>query len=398
MSNQNIQTLAVHVGRPQPEEYGAPAEVPISNAVSYRATDAATLHALLAGEAPGYSYSRYGSPTLAAFEEAVLTLEGAACARTFASGMAAVHAALLLSGLGAGDTVVAARDCYGATFAMLDTLMRRLGVTTHFVDASDLAAVAAALAEHRPRAMIVEPVSNPLLKLVDIAAVAELCRSQPTQLIVDSTFTTPYLLRPLALGADIVLHSVSKYLSGHDDVLGGVIVAGPQYAAPLRELTIMLGSGLGPQEAYLALRGLRTLPLRMREHCANAARVAAWLAEQPAIAGVYYPGLPSHPQHALALRMLPHGYGGIVAFSLRRAEEPAALAFLDALRLIIPVTTLGGVASQIMYPPRSSHKALPAATRLALGINDGFLRLSVGIEAVDDLIADLEQALNVTKP
>jgi cystathionine beta-lyase/cystathionine gamma-synthase len=392
MTIPSIETLAVHAGRPAPVPGGAPSEPPIAQAVSYRAPDAAALHAMLAGEAPGHAYSRYGSPSNEALEQAMCSLEGAGTARAFASGMAAIHAALLLSGLEAGDRVVAAQDCYGATFSMLDGLLRRLGVATHFVDASDLDALRDTVARLRPRALIVEPISNPLLKLADVESIATICRGLGAQLIVDSTFATPYLLRPLALGADIVVHSLTKYLSGHDDMLGGMVLAGASYAEALRDLAIITGGVLGPQEAYLALRGLRTLPLRMREHCANAARMAAWLAEQPGVARVYYPGLESHPQHALARRLLLAGFGGMVAFSLR-GGEPEVLRFMDALQLVMPVTTLGGVASQLLYPARSSHRALPAERRRELGIDDGLLRLSVGIEAIEDIQADLERAL-----
>jgi cystathionine beta-lyase/cystathionine gamma-synthase len=307
--------------------------------------------------------------------------------------MAAVHVALLLTGLRAGDTLLAAQDSYGATFALADSVLRRLGVRPVFVDASDLAAVGAALAEHRPRALIVEPISNPLLRLCDVGALAELCHGHGAQLVVDATFASPYLLRPLEHGADIVLHSVSKYIGGHDDVLGGVVLAGERYAEELRSLVILTGGVLDPHAAYLALRGLRTLPLRMREQCRNALAVAGWLAEQPGVARVHYPGLPSHPQHELARRMLPAGFGGVVAFELAEGDSPMVHRFLDALELVLPVTTLGGVASQILYPAMSSHRALEPERRRALGIGDGLLRLSVGIEEAADITADLATAL-----
>lgn len=390
-----IFTAAVHAGRPENGDPSIPSVPGIDLSVSFRAADAATLHAMLSGEQPGYSYSRYGSPTNAAFEAALCQLEGAATARACASGMAAVHVALLLSGLQAGDTLLAAQDSYGATFALADTVLRRLGVRTIFVDATSPDAVAAALAEHQPRALIVEPISNPLLRICDVGTLAGLCHERGAQLIVDATFATPYLLRPLELGADIVVHSVSKYIGGHDDVLGGVVLAGPHYAADLRSLTILTGGLLDPHAAYLALRGLRTLPLRMREHCRNALAVAVWLAEQPGVARVHYPGLPTHPQHDLARRMLPDGFGGVLAFELANGDSAAVHRFLDALRLVLPVTTLGGVASQILYPALSSHRALEAERRRSLGIGDGLLRLSVGIEDADDIIADLDRALTV---
>lgn len=385
-------TTAVRAGRPERGDPSIPSVPGIDLSVSFRAASAADLHAMLGGEVEGFSYSRYGSPTNSAFEAAIGALEGADTARACASGMAAIQVALLLSGLQAGDKLLVAQDLYGATFAVIDTLFRRLGVRPIFVDTTDLAAVGAALAEHRPCAMIVEPVSNPLLRLCDIGAIAGLARAQGTQLIVDATFTTPYLLRPLEHGANIVVHSVTKYIGGHDDVLGGVVLARAEHAAELRGLTILTGGLLDPHAAYLALRGLRTLPLRMREHCRNALEVARWLSEQPGVAHVYYPGLPDHPQHDLARRMLPNGFGGMVAFDLAGAGEPEVLRFMDALRLILPVTTLGGVSSQLLYPAQSSHRSLPPPRRRSLGIGDGLLRLSVGIEDPADIIADLEGA------
>ncbi|MCU0493059.1 MAG: PLP-dependent aspartate aminotransferase family protein [Chloroflexaceae bacterium] len=387
-------TAAVHAGRPESGDPSIPSVPGIDLAVSFRAENAATLHAMLAGEQPGFAYSRYGSPTLEAFSQAMCALEGADTAWACASGMAAIHVALLLSGVQAGETLLAAQDCYGATFAILDGPLRQLGVRPVFVDATDPAALEAALIEYRPRALLVEPISNPLLKLCDVATAAELAHRHGAQLIVDSTFATPYLLRPFALGADIVVHSTSKYIGGHDDVLGGVVLARASYAASLRQLMILTGALLGPQEAYLALRGLRTLPLRMREHCHNAAQVSAWLSEQPAVARVYYPGLASHPQHALASRMLQGGFGGMVAFDIRDADGERVERFFDSLKLVLPVTTLGGVASQILYPARSSHRALPVERRHAIGIGDGLVRLSVGIEDPADIMEDLARALS----
>lgn len=391
--NEKIFTTAIHAGRPEEGPSSLPSVPGIELAVSYRAPDAATLHARLGGETHGFSYSRYGNPTNAALEQALCTLEGAGTARACASGMAAVHVALLLTGLQANDTLLLAQDSYGATFALVDTVMRRLGVHPVFVDATDRASLGAALAEHRPRALLVEPISNPLLRLCDVAAAARLCAEHEVQLIVDATFATPYLMRPLSLGADIVVHSLSKYIGGHDDLLGGIVLAREEYAEELRSLTILTGGLLDPHAAYMALRGLRTLPLRMREHCRNAAIVAEWLIEQPQIAAVYYPGLEAHPQHAIAANLLPNGFGGMLAFDLHGGDEAAVLRLLDKLRMILPVTTLGGVASQILYPARSSHRALPVERRRSLGIGEGLLRLSVGIEDPDDIIADLAQAL-----
>jgi cystathionine gamma-synthase/methionine-gamma-lyase len=308
--------------------------------------------------------------------------------------MAAVHAALLAAGVRAGSSVVTAQDCYGATYSLLSTLMAEQGVAVAFVDVADLAQVQAALAQHRPAALLVETISNPLLKLSDIAALAGIAHAAGAALIVDSTFATPYLCQPLSLGADYVVHSASKYIGGHGDVLAGVVVTSNDNRQRLFTLEKLLGAVLAPEVAWLALRGLKTLPLRMERHCANALHVARWLATHPAVARVHYPGLPSHPQHDLAERLLGgRGYGGMIAFELRGGTQAAAFRFLDALKLILPATTLGDVYSLALYPVMASHRAVPPAERARLGISDGLLRLSIGIEDAADIVADLEQAL-----
>ena len=392
--SRTIYTAAVHAGRPESGDPSISSVPPIDLSVSFRGTDAATLHAMLGNEQPGFSYSRYGSPTLSAFEQAMCELEGAGTARACASGMAAIHLGLLLSGLRSGDTILAAQDSYGATFAVLNTVFRNLGVTPVFVDTTDPNAVEAALAEHKPRALIVEPISNPLLRVSNIPVLADLTHQANALLIVDATFTTPFLMRTFDLGADIVIHSVSKYIGGHDDVLGGIVLARAEFAAELRSLIILTGGLMDPHAAYLALRGLRTLPLRMREHCRNAAIVADWLRAHPKVSQVYYPGFSDHPHHELASAMLRSGYGGMVAFDIADADTAAVERFMDGLKLVLPVTTLGGVASQLLYPALASHRALPPERRRALGIGDGLVRLSVGIEDPDDISADLDGALS----
>ncbi len=390
----SIYTQAVHAGERQPAPREVPVTTPIYHSVGYLEPSAARMEAVFAGEQAGYVYRRYESPTVDAFERAVAVLEGGEAAFATASGMAAVHAALLAAGVRAGSTVVAAQDCYGATYSLLSTLMTEQGVAVAFVDVTDLAQLQAALAEHRPAALLVETISNPLLKLADISALAKLARAAGAALIVDSTFATPYLCQPLALGADYVVHSASKYIGGHGDVLAGVVVTSLANRQRLFTLEKLLGAVLAPEVAWLALRGLKTLPLRMERHCANALHVAQRLAAHPAVARVHYPGLPSHPQHDLAERLLGgRGCGGMVAFELREATQAAAFRFLDALKLILPATTLGDVYSLALYPVMASHRAVPPAERARLGISDGLLRLSVGIEDVADIVADLQQAL-----
>jgi cystathionine beta-lyase/cystathionine gamma-synthase len=390
----SIYTQAVHAGERTPAPAETSVTTPIYHSVGYLEPSAARMEAVFAGEQAGYVYRRYESPTVDAFERAVATLEGGEAAFATASGMAAVHAALLAAGARSGSAVVAAQECYGATYSLLSTLMAEQGVAVAFVDVADLTQVQAALAEHRPVALLVETISNPLLKLAEIAALARLAHAAGAALIVDSTFATPYLCQPLSLGADYVVHSASKYIGGHGDVLAGVVVTSAPNRQRLFTLEKLLGAVLAPEVAWLALRGLKTLPLRMERHCANALHVAAWLATHPAVARVHYPGLPGHPQHELAQRLFGgRGYGGMVAFELRDGTQDAAFRFLDALQLILPATTLGDVYSLALYPVMASHRTVPPAERARLGITDGLLRLSIGIEDPTDIVADVAQAL-----
>jgi cystathionine gamma-synthase/methionine-gamma-lyase len=352
------------------------------------------LDQVFAGSREGYVYARYGSPTVTALEEAVATLENGEAALAFASGMAAIHAALLAVGTRAGSAVVAARDIYGTTYALLDQLMRTQGVTVRFVDATDLDAVEAACADLQPVALLVETISNPLLKVADLPRLADIAHRHSTAFLVDSTFATPYLVRPLGLGADVVIHSATKYLAGHGDVLGGVVVTSDAMRADLFEVLKVTGGNLGPQEAWLALRGLRTLPLRMLRHCENALSIALWLQDHPRVTQVLYPGLPSHAQHRLSKKLFGDaGYGGMVSFEIADAGQREVFRFFEALDLCLPATTLGDVHSLFLYPAHSSHRSLTAEEQAGIGIGKGLVRMSVGIEAIEDLLQDLGQAL-----
>jgi cystathionine gamma-synthase/methionine-gamma-lyase len=390
----SIFTQAVHAGERQPTPQETPVTTPIYHSVGYLEPSAAAMDAVFAGEAHGYVYRRYESPTVDAFERAMAALEGGEAAFAVASGMAAIHAALLGAGAAAGSHVVAAADCYGATYSLLSTLLTRQGVTVHFVDVTDVEEVTLVLQQVRPAALLIETVSNPLLKVAHIAALAECAHSAGAALIVDNTFPTPYLCRPLLLGADYSVHSASKYLGGHGDVLAGVVVTSVANRQRLFALEKLIGAVLAPEVAWLALRGLKTLPLRMERHCQNALVVARWLAEHPAVAHVNYPGLSIHPQHELAAQQFERrGFGGMISFELKQATQAAAFRFLDALQLVLPATTLGDVYSLALYPVMASHRAVPPAERARVGIGDGLLRLSIGIEDVQDVIADLDQAL-----
>ena len=263
-----------------------------------------------------------------------------------------------------------------------------------FVDISDPDAVGKAVASTRPAAVLCETVSNPLLKVADLPTLADLAHAKGARLLVDNTFATPYLCQPLALGADLVVHSVTKYLAGHGDVMAGAVLGSEEQAHTLRENQKLLGANLAPEPAWLAHRGLRTFWVRVREQFANAERVAGWLAERGDIALVHYPGLPGHPQHSVAARLFEgRGFGGVVSFELRGADRAQVFSFMDALELVLPATTLGDVFSLVLYPAHSSHRLVPPEVRAALGITEGLVRLSVGLEAVEDITADLAQAL-----
>jgi cystathionine gamma-synthase/methionine-gamma-lyase len=388
-------TRAVHAGERVPPADYVPVAAPIHSSVGFLYESLDDLDAVFATTREGYVYPRYGSPTVTAFEVAVANLEGGEAAFAFASGMAAIHAALLAAGARAGAAVVAALDLYGATTLLLQRLLSTLGVTARLVDVTDLAAVETALAETRPAVLLAEILSNPLIKVADVPALAELAHRYGAQCLIDNTFASPYLFNPLAHGADYAIHSATKYIGGHGDVMAGVVVTSAENRRKLYELNKLVGGVLGPFEAWLALRGLKTLPLRMRQQCANAQRVAEWLAAQPRVACVNYPGLPAHPQHTLAQRLFGNqGSGGMLSFEIAGADKAMAFRFMEALKLCLPATTLGDIYTLVLHPATTSHRGLTPEQRAQVGIRDGLVRLSAGIEAADDIIADLAQALS----
>lgn len=391
---QAFATRAVHAGERAARPDYTPVAGPIQPSVGYVYDSMADLDAIFANEREGYVYARYGSPTLSAFEQAMAELEGGESALAFASGMAALHAALLVAGVRAGAAVVAAVDLYGATYTLLHQLFTELGATVRFVDVGDPAAVEAALAETRPAALLAETISNPLLKVADVPALAGLAGRVGAQLLIDNTFASPYLFNPLAHGAHMAIHSATKFIAGHGDTLAGVVVTSAGLRRRLFELNKLVGGVLGPFEAWLALRGLKTLPLRLRQQCHNAARLAEWLSAHPRVAAVYYPGLAEHPQHHLARQLFGgRGYGAVLSFEIKDADQAAVFRFMEALKLCLPATTLGDVYSLVLHPATSSHRSLSPAERARIGIRDNLVRLSAGIEDVADIMADLEQAL-----
>ncbi len=389
-----LDTLAVHAGdRKKPGEY-IPATTPIYGASSYYYERVEDLDRVFKDEAAGHGYSRYGNPTTAALEELVATLEGGDLAVATSSGMAALHLALLAAITDRRKSIVAANVLYGQTFTLLMNVLEPGGVDVSFADPCDLQAFEAAVAEAKPACVLVETMSNPLLRVPEIDKVTEIAHRHGALVIVDATFTTPVLMQPMKLGADFVIHSATKFLSGHGDVLGGVVVARDEHRAVLQALTRTLGPNLGPFEAYLAMRGIKTLPLRMERQCRNACRVAAWLSGHPRVEKVYFPGDPRHPDAAAVKRLLPDGlYGAVVSFEIKDAKQPDIFRFIDALQLVVGATTLGDVHTLVLYPVMSSHRDLAPKQRERLGIRENLLRLSVGIEAVEDVEADLDRAL-----
>jgi cystathionine gamma-lyase len=339
----------------------------------------------------GFEYSRTQNPTRFAFERCVASLENGAHAFAFASGMAAT--ATMLETLDSGSHVVAMDDLYGGTRRLFERVRRRsAGLDFTYADLSKSGALEAALTA-KTKLIWVETPTNPLLRLVDIAEVAKIGRARGITTVVDNTFASPYVQRPLELGIDVVMHSATKYLNGHSDVVNGVLAIGPDEA--LREklafLQNSIGAVAGPFDSFMALRGLKTLAIRMERHCQSALKIAAWLEKQPKVARVFYPGLASHPQHALARRQMP-GFGGMISAELKGGLG-AAKRFLERTQLFALAESLGGVESLIEHPAIMTHASVPPEVRAQLGIGDGLVRLSVGIEDVNDLMADLEEAL-----
>jgi cystathionine gamma-lyase len=335
----------------------------------------------------GFEYSRTQNPTRFALEDCLAALEGAAHGLCFASGLAATDGLLHL--LEAGDHVLASDDVYGGTFRQFDKVFRRLGLEFSYVDMTDPANVARGLRANT-RLVWIESPTNPMLKLVDLPAVAALARAHGARTVVDNTFATPFNQRPLELGIDVVTHSTTKYLNGHSDVVGGAIMTSDEALFErLRFLQNAVGGVQAPFDSFLVLRGLKTLHLRMERHAQNALALAAFLERHPQVERVLYPGLPSHPQHALARRQM-RTPGGMLAFTIR-GGLPAATAFLKAVRVFACAESLGGVESLIEHPAIMTHASVPAEVRAALGISDGFIRVSAGVEHVDDLLEDLER-------
>ncbi len=395
----NIETQFVHGDRTGSQNKGGtPTVRPIHASTTYFHENAEALDRSFTGTnsegEPAFVYARHGNPNTTAFEDAMAHVEKGIGAVSCGSGMAAIHAALLTAGLTTGTKIVASQDLYGPTITLLRRVFAPVGVQLVLTDLCRPQAIDL-IREEEPDVIYVETVSNPLVKVVDLDAISAVAQEVGAVTIVDSTFSTPYLIRPLEHGLDLVVHSATKYIGGHGDSTGGVVISAKK--ALLRQLhdyNILLGAMLSPFECHLMLRGLRTLALRMERQCHNAMQVAKFMQQHPAIEKVYYPGLEEHPQHILATKLMDHGqYGGLLAFELKEQSRAAAFQFMNKLQLCIHATTLGDVFSLVSYPPISSHRTLSAAELHAMGITDGCIRMSVGIENVEDILRDLDQAL-----
>jgi cystathionine beta-lyase/cystathionine gamma-synthase len=383
-------TLAVHAGQ-FPAIENTPSSPALYQASSYEFDDLDEVEAVYAGRRPGAIYGRYGGPNALHFESAVAELESAEAAVGAASGMAAIGAALATS-VKPGQPILAASGLYGGTLALLENDFQQRGNRTIFsAIPGDFRDIEAIFARERPPVLYVEAASNPLVRIPDLPLLVRLAHAHDATVIVDATFVTPMLGKPLELGADLVLHSVGKYLAGHGDVGAGVVAGDRARVDRIRAYLVRNGATLPHFEAWLALRGMRTLALRMARQSANAAAVAAYLASIPAVARVHHPSRPEHPEHALAARLYPGGTGGIVAFDLHGTRETVA-AFVRGLETIAIVHSLGEIATTLSYPAVSSHRSLTPEARAAFGVGETTLRLSCGIEDVRDIIADLDRA------
>jgi cystathionine beta-lyase/cystathionine gamma-synthase len=394
MSDFSINTKLVHAGERRETPVGKPSAVPIYTSATYSYDSMAEVDAVLAGEDGDYIYSRYGNPTNAALEESLAAIENGKTAVAYASGMAAMHAALFACELGNNSIVLASQDLYGASFDLINKVFGAFGVKMQTADFSNLDELRAKTAEIKPRVLVAETISNPLLKVCDIAAVAEIAHKHGARLIVDNTFASPFLCQPLNLGADFSVHSATKYLGGHADAMGGIVIVKDDFDVPALEgVKKLVGGVLSAWEAHQILRGIKTLALRVERQCTNAETLAAALLKNERIGQVFYPKFAADSE--LTKRVLREPFGGaLVSIKLKNDSREAAFRFMDSLKLCVRATSLGDVFTGVSHPAISSHRELSPKKRAALGISESMVRISVGIEDAADIIADIEQALS----
>jgi cystathionine beta-lyase len=365
---------------------------PLTGAISVPIYQTSTFVQDAPGVNKGYDYARSNNPTRAALETVIAKLEKGAAASAFASGLAAIDAVVKL--LKAGDEIVAINDIYGGAFRLFTRIYEKFGIHVRYVDTSDAAQVAQAITP-RTRLIWLETPSNPTLKISNIAAIAAIARAHGVLLCVDNTFASPALQRPIELGADLVVHSATKYLGGHSDLIAGLVIARTEeLGAEIRFIQNASGAILAPHDSWLVIRGVETLHLRIRQHCSSAQTLAELLLQHPAVNQVFYPGLPSHPNHAIAAAQ-QSGFGGIVSFTLKEDTVEAAKTLVCATRLFRLAESLGGVKSLVAHPATMTHKSIPDEIRRSAGVSDSLIRLSVGLEETIDLLADITQALDI---
>ncbi len=374
-------TKAIH-GNQHPE--------PITGAVMVPIFQTSTFVQSSPGVHSGYEYSRAANPTRTALEESLASIENGSNGFAFGSGLAATDAVMKL--LNPGDEIIAMDDLYGGSYRMFTRIYEKYGLKFHFVDMTNPENIKDKLND-KTKLIWIETPTNPLMKLADIQAISDMVRDRDLWVVVDNTFASPYLQNPLDLGADIVMHSATKYLNGHSDVVAGALVVKDEELADQIHFQLFAGGGiLGPQDSYLVLRGIKTLHVRMQRHCENGQKVAEYLSNHPKVGKVFYPGLESHPQHDLAKKQM-RGFGGMVSFNFKSGSEDEARKFLENLNVFTLAESLGGVESLANHPATMTHASIPADVRIANGVTDDLVRLSVGIEDIDDLLSDLEAAL-----
>jgi methionine-gamma-lyase len=381
-------TKAVH-GREKPDTVGAVA-TPIYETSVFAFTSTRKLIDVISGRAEGYLYTRFENPTVRAVERKMAILEEAEDAAAFSSGMAAITTSVLTA-VSKGDHVIASRDLYGGTLTFFQEILPKFGIEVSLVDATNLGEVENAIKENTG-IIYAETPTNPTLKIVDLSGLASIARKHGITTIVDSTLATPYNLKPINFGIDVVVHSATKYLGGHNDVTAGIVCSSKEFIQKLKQTRKIFGGTLDPVAAWLLLRGLKTLALRMERHNKNGLQVAKFLEKHPKVAKVYHPGLASHPQHSLAKKQM-RGYGGVVSFEIKGDFEKT-VRFVESLRLCLLAASLGGTETLVTQPATSSHYFITPEQRQTLGITDQLVRLSLGIEDAEDIIADLKQALN----
>ncbi len=393
MSDFSMETKLVHAGERRTQPIGQPVATPLYATATYTYDSMVEMEAVFTGEGGDYVYSRYGNPTVAALEDALCEIEAGTVSVAYSSGMAAIHAALMACELAPGSVVLASQDLYGASFDLLNKIFGSFGVKMKTADFNALEELQSKTAEFKPRVLLAETISNPLLKICDIEKVAEIAHANGARLIVDNTFASPYLCQPLTLGADFTVHSATKYLSGHADAMGGIVVSGDEFDRnTLVGVLKLVGGVLSVWEAHQILRGVKTLALRMEKQCSNAQILAETLARNERVERVYYPNLSGDKE--LTKKVLRGDFGGaLVSIRLKDDTTEAAWRFMDALKLCVRATSLGDVYTLVSHSASSSHRELSPKKRADLGITDGLVRISVGIEDVKDIIADIEQAL-----